>query len=128
MQSLDDAPTPKTDMLAHLENFGQAGLCFSASMGLAIATVYFRALEIVLAIAYVAALVYSVLAFDQAPRMTFLRIAAITAGVLLGIRELLMLFWVPTLAIAFVVLAAAIIAYLAYRHMQIALSQGGSPR
>lgn len=125
MNDIDDAPTPKTDLLEHFENFGQAGLCFSASMGLAIATVYFRTLEIVLAVAYIAALVYSVLSFDLAPRMTFFRIAAITAGVLLGIRELLMLFWVPTMAVMFLILAIAIISFLAYRHLQIALSQGG---
>lgn len=124
MHSMDDAPTPKTELMEHFENFGQAGLCFSAGMGLAMVTVYFRQLEIVLAVAYVVALVYSVLAFDQAPRMTFLRIAAITAGVLLGIRELLMLFWVPVIAVVFLLLALAIVAFLAYRHLQVALGQG----
>lgn len=121
----ENAPTPKTELLEHVENFGQAGFCFGMSMGLAIATVYFRQLEIVLATAYISALVYSVLSFDNAPRMAFFRIAAITAGVLLGIRELLILFWIPFIAVAFVVIAVAIIIYLGYRHMQVALSQGG---
>ena len=125
MDYIDNAPTPKTDMLNHFENFGQAGLCFSASMGLAIATVYFRPLEVVLATAYISVLVYSVLSFDNAPRMTFFRIAAITAGVVLGVRELLVLFWVPVIAVTFFVLAVAIVAYLGYRHMQVAFSQGG---
>jgi len=120
----ENAPTPKTDLLEHLENFGQAGFCFGMSMGLAIASVYFRQLEIVLATAYISALVYSVLSFDNAPRIAFLRIAAITAGVLLGIRELLLLFWVPVMAVTFVVIAVAILAYLGYRHLQVALSQG----
>ena len=124
MHSIDDAPTPKTDLLEHFENFGQAGLCFSAGMGLALLSVYFRALEIVLAIAWIAALVYSILAFDQAPRMTFLRMAAITAGVLLGIRELLMLFWISAMAAIFLIIALAIVAFLAWRHLQVALGQG----
>lgn len=119
------APTPKTDLLEHFQNFGEAGMYFSGSMGLALATVYFRQLEIVLAIAYITALIYSALSFDDAPRMAIFRIAAITAGVLIGIRELLMLFWVPVTAVIFLVLALALIIYLGYRHLQVVLSQGG---
>ena len=46
--TLETAPTPKTDLLEHFQNFGEAGMYFSGSMGLALATVYFRQLEIVL--------------------------------------------------------------------------------
>ena len=120
--SRDNAPTPKTNLMEHLENFGEAGMYFSGSLGLALITVYFRQLEIVLAIAYVTALVYSALSFDNSPRMTFLRIASITAGVLVGIRELIMLFWVPVTGTILLVLSIALIMYLAYRHTQVALS------
>ncbi len=120
--SIENVPTPKTNLLEHFQNFGEAGIYFSASLGLAMATVYFRQLEIVLAIAYATTLIYSILSFDDSPRMTFFRIAAITAGVLVGIRELIMLFWVPVTGVILLVLAIALIMYLAYRHLQVALS------
>ena len=118
----DNAPTPKTNLMEHFQNFGEAGMYFSGSLGLALATVYFRQLEIVLAIAYCTALVYSALSFDNAPRMTFLRIAAITAGVMVGIRELLCLFWVGSVSLILLTLALALILYLGYRYFQVALS------
>lgn len=120
--TLETAPTPKTDLLEHFQNFGEAGMYFSGSMGLALATVYFRQLEIVLAIAYITALIYSALSFDDFPRMTFFRIASITAGVIIGIRELLLLFWIAVTAVIFLVLAIALIIYLGYRHLQVAFS------
>ncbi len=95
---------------------------FSGSLGLALVTVYFRQLEIVLAIYYIGAIIYSALSFDDSPRMSFFRIASITAGVVVGIRELLLLFWVPVTGTIFLVLAIALIMYLAYRHLQVALS------
>ena len=122
----DNAPTPKTNLMEHFQNFGEAGMYFSGSLGLALATVYFRQLEIVLAIAYVTALIYSALSFDNAPRMTFLRIAAITAGVMVGIRELLCLFWVGSVSLILLTLALALILYLGYRYFQILLS--GQPK
>ena len=118
----ENAPTPKTNLLEHFQNFGEAGMYFSGSMGLALATVYFRQLEIVLAIYYIGAIIYSALSFDDSPRMSFFRIASITAGVLVGIRELLLLFWVPVTGAILLILAIALIMYLAYRHLQIALS------
>ncbi len=54
--------------------------------------------------------------------MSFLRIAAITTGVVVSIRELLLLFWVPVTGTILLVLAIALISYLAYRHLQVALS------
>ena len=105
----DNAPTPKTNLMEHFQNFGEAGMYFSGSLGLALVTVYFRQLEIVLAISYVTALIYSILSFDDSPRMTFFRIAAITAGVLVGIRELIMLFCVPSTSVILIVLAIALI-------------------
>ena len=54
--------------------------------------------------------------------MTFFRIAAITAGVLVGIRELIVLFWVPVTGVILLVLAIALILYLAYRHLQVLLN------
>ena len=119
---VETAPTPKTNLMEHFQNFGEAGMYFSGSLGLALATVYFRQLEIVLAIAYCMALIYSALSFDNAPRMTFLRIAAITAGVMVGIRELLCLFWVGSVSLILLTLALALILYLGYRYLQIALS------
>ena len=120
--TLETTPTPKTNLMEHFQNFGEAGMYFSGSLGLALATVYFRQLEIVLAISYSTALIYSALSFDDAPRMTFLRIVAITAGVVVGIRELLLLFWVPVTGTIFLVLAIALILYLGYRYFQVALS------
>ncbi|MGJ5676801.1 MAG: hypothetical protein ACR9NN_24895 [Nostochopsis sp.] len=116
------APTPKADLMAHFQNFGEGGMYFSASLGLALATVYFKQLEIVLALAYIGALMYSILSFDNAPRMAFLRIAAITAGVIVGIRELLMLFWVPVTSVIIGVLVVALLLYMGYRWLQIALT------
>ena len=118
----DNAPTPKTNLLEHFQNFGEAGMYFSGSLGLALVTVYFRQLEIVLAIYYIGAIIYSALSFDDSPRMSFFRIVSITAGVLVGIRELLLLFWVPVTGTILLVLAIALILYLGYRHLQIALS------
>ena len=120
----DNIPTPKTNLMEHFQNFGEAGMYFSGSLGLALATVYFRQLEIVLAIAYIAALIYSALSFDNAPRMTFLRIAAITAGTVIGIRELLCLFWVASTTITLLVFALTLILYLGYRYFEVALSGG----
>ncbi len=68
----------------------------------------------------------SALSFDDAPRMAFLRIAAITAGAIVGIRELLCLFWVASTAMSLLVLALALIMYLGYRYFQILLS--GQPK
>jgi len=121
--TIENTPTPKTDFIEHLQNFGEAGMYFSGSMGLALATVYFRQLEIVLATAYITALIYSALSFDNAPRMTFFRVAAITTGVVIGIRELLILFWIPVTSVIIVVLAIALIIYLGYRHLQIVFTQ-----
>ena len=118
----DNAPTPKTNLMEHFQNFGEAGMYFSGSLGLALVTVYFRQLEIVLAIAYATTLIYSILSFDDSPRMTFFRIAAITAGVLVGIRELIMLFWVTVTGVILLVVASALILYLAYRHTQVLLN------
>jgi hypothetical protein len=117
-------PKPKTNLMEHFQNFGEAGMYFSVSLTFSLIAIYFPQLEIVLAIAYGTALVYSILALDNAPRMTFFRIAAITAGVLLGIRELLTLFWVPVTSAIVATLALAFMAYLAIRHVQIGLSQG----
>ncbi|MUH00383.1 hypothetical protein F7734_52185, partial [Scytonema sp. UIC 10036] len=72
----DDIPTPKADALRHIKNLGEAGTFFSVSLGLALAAVYFRQLEVVLAIAYVVAIIYTVLSFDGKPRATFFRFAA----------------------------------------------------
>ena len=118
----DNAPTPKTNLLEHFQNFGEAGMYFSGSLGLALVTVYFRQLEIVLAIYYIGAIIYSALSFDDSPRITFFRIAAITAGVLVGIRELIMLFWIPVTGTILLVLALALIMYLIYRHTQVLLT------
>ena len=120
--TLETAPTPKTNLMEHFQNFGEAGIYFSGSLGLALVTVYFRQLEIVLAIAYATTLIYSILSFDDSPRMTFFRIAAITAGVLVGIRELIMLFWVTVTGVILLVVAIALILYLAYRHTQVLLN------
>lgn len=114
--------TPKADLMGHLQNFGEGGMYFSFSLGLSLATVYFKQLEIVLALAYITALIYSALSFDDAPRMTFFRIAAITAGLCVGIRELLLLFPVISAAVVLGVLALALLAYMAYRWLQVALS------
>ena len=119
--TLETAPTPKTNLMEHFQNFGEAGIYFSGSLGLALVTVYFRQLEIVLALAYITALIYSALSFDNAPRMTFLRIAAITAGTVVGIRELLCLFWVATTSITLLVLALTLILFLGYRYFQVLL-------
>ena len=108
----------------HFQNFGEAGMYFSGSFAISLICIYFEQFEIVLAIAYITALVYSILAFDNAPRMTFFRISAISTGVLLGIKELLILFWIPVTSILFGVVAIALIIYLAIRHFQIGLSQG----
>lgn len=120
--SIENVPTPKTNLLEHFQNFGEAGIYFSGSMGLALATVYFRQLEIVLALAYLLALIYSALSFDDSPRMTIFRIVAITAGVVVGIRELLLMFWVPVTAVIILVLALALILATAYRHLQVLLN------
>ena len=118
----DNAPTPKTNLMEHFQNFGEAGMYFSGSLGLALVTVYFRQLEVVLAIYYIGAIIYSALSFDDSPRMSFFRIVAITAGVVVGIRELLLLFWVTVMMVILLILALALIMYLAYRHLQVALS------
>ena len=123
---VETAPTPKTNLMEHFQNFGEAGMYFSGSMGLALVTVYFRQLEIVLAIYYIGAIIYSALSFDDSPRISFFRIVAITAGVIVGIRELLLLFWVTVTAVILVVLAIALIGYLAYRYLQVLLS--GQPK
>ncbi len=118
----DSAPTPKTNLMEHFQNFGEAGMYFSGSLGLALVTVYFRQLEVVLAIYYIGAIIYSALSFDDSPRMSFFRIVSITGGVVVGIRELLLLFWVPVTGTILLVLAITLILYLAYRHLQVALS------
>jgi hypothetical protein len=125
VRDFSDAPKPKTNLMEHFQNFGEAGMYFSASLALSLISVYFQQLQIVLAIAYATALVYSILAFDNAPRMTFFRIAAISLGVGLGIKELLILFWVDVLSAVVIVLAIAFIIFLLVRHFQVGLSQGG---
>ena len=119
---VETAPTPKTNLMEHFQNFGEAGMYFSGSMGLALVAVYFRQLEIVLIIYYIGAIIYSALSFDDSPRMSFFRIVAITAGVVVGIRELFLLFWVTVTAVVLVVLALTLIMYLGYRHLQVALN------
>ncbi|MBO3463015.1 hypothetical protein G7B40_041090 [Aetokthonos hydrillicola Thurmond2011] len=125
VRDFSDAPKPKTNLMEHFQNFGEAGMFFSASLAFSLISVYFQQLQIVLAIAYLTALVYAILAFDNAPRMTGFRIAAVTLGVGLGIKELLTLFWVDVASVVVGVLAIAFIAFLIIRHLQVGLSQGG---
>lgn len=120
---MDNIPTPKTDALRHIQNFGEAGTFFSVSLGLSLAAVYFRQLEIVLALAYCVTIIYTTLTFQNNAKETFFRFIAITLGVSVGIRELLIYFWVPVLAAILVVIAVGILGFMAFRHFQLMLSQ-----
>ena len=124
VRDFSDAPKPKTNLMEHFQNFGEAGMYFSSSFTISLICIYFQQFQIVLAIAYITALVYSILAFDNAPRMTGFRMASITTGVLLGIKELLILFWISATSIIFGVIALSLIIYLAIRHFQVGFSQG----
>ena len=119
---MSDIPTPKADALKHIQNFGEAGTFFSVSLGLALAAVYFRQLEIVLALAYYVALVYTFLTFENCPESAFFRLIAINLGVGIGIKELLVYFPLPVITIILVMIGSAILGFLAYRTFQIMLT------
>lgn len=122
----NSAPTPKSTAFKHIQNFGESGVFFALSLGLSLATAYFRSLEPLLALVYVIIIIYSVLTFENAPKSAFFRFAAITLGVSMGIRELLVLFWIPVVTAILVVVAVGILGYLAYRYFELMLS-GGRP-
>lgn len=124
--TLNDIPTPKADALRHIKNLGEASTFFSVSLGLALAAVYFRQLEIVLAIAYSVTIIYTVLTFGDSPKAGLFRFIAITLGVSVGIRELLIYFWVPVVSAILVVIAVGILGYMAYRYLELMLSPGRS--
>lgn len=128
MNTDDTIKTPKADALRHIKNLGEAGTFFSLSLGLGLLAVSYRELEIVLAIVYVVAIIYTVLSFEGNPRATFFRFAAITLGVVVGIRELLMYFWVPVATVVVIVLGVGIVGFMAYRYVELMLSPGGYRR
>lgn len=120
---MDNIPTPKADALRHIQNFGEAGTFFSVSLGLALATVYFRQLEIVLGLAYCVTIIYTILTFENNAKETFFRFIAITLGVSVGIRELLIYFWIPVVTAIVVIIAVGILGFMAYRYFQLMISQ-----
>ncbi|MUH01127.1 hypothetical protein F7734_56235 [Scytonema sp. UIC 10036] len=120
--NLEDISTPKADLLRHIKNFSEASIFFSVSLGLALAATYFRQVEIILAVAYVIAIIYTVLTFDNCPKSSVFRFAAITLGLSMGIRELLIFFWVPVLTSIVVVIAVGIFGYMAYRYLEAGLN------
>ena len=120
--STQNIPTPKADLLEHVQNFSEAGTFFSVSLGLALASVFFKQLEIIMAIAYVVAIIYTILSFENEPRLTFFRFTSITLGVSVGIRELLIFFWIPVFTAIVVVIAVGILGFIAYRYIQSGLN------
>lgn len=121
----EDIPTPKADALRHIKNLGEAGTFFSLSLALALAVVYFKGLEIVLAIAYTITIIYTVLTFENSPKAGFFRFIAITLGVSVGIRELLIYFWIPVVTTILVVIAVGILGFMAWRYFELMLSPRG---
>ncbi len=128
MNTDDNVKTPKGDALRHITNLGEAGTFFALSLGLGLATVYFRQLEIVLAIVYVITIIYTVVSFEGNPRATFFRFSAITLGVIVGVRELLLFFWVPVVTVTVAVIALGIMGFMAYRFLELMLSPQGVRR
>ncbi len=122
---IDNIPTPKADLLRHIQNFGEASAFFSGALGLSLATVYFRQLEIVLALAYVITIIYTVLEFGSKSKGAFFRFLAITLGVLVGIREILIYYWTTALTVILIVLAVGVIGVMAWNYMARVLSAGG---
>lgn len=120
-----DIPTPKADALRHIQNLGEAGTFFSCALALALAAVYFKGLEVVLAVAYTVVIIYTVLTFENSPKAGLFRFIAITLGVSVGIRELLIYFWVPVVTTILVVIAVGILGFMAYRYLELMLSPTG---
>lgn len=120
--NLEDIPTPKADLLRHIKNLSEASTFFSVSLGLALAAAYFRQLEIILAIAYVVAIIYTILTFENNPKSSAFRFAAITLGLSVGIREILIFFWVPMVTSIVVVIAIGILGFTAWRYLEAGLN------
>ncbi|KAB8313971.1 hypothetical protein SD81_040285 [Tolypothrix campylonemoides VB511288] len=120
--NIEDIPTPKADFLRNIKNLSEASTFFSVSLALALAAAYFRQIEIVLALAYVIAIIYTILTFENCPKSSFFRFAAITLGISIGIRELLIYFWVPVLTSIVVVVAVGILGFMAWRYMEAGLT------
>jgi hypothetical protein len=104
-----NAPTPLADAYQHISNLGEFFVLFAAGLGLSFAALYSRSLEIVLGVAYIAAISYLALTFRNAPRATVFRGVAVTLGVILGFREIVLLFPIPILQAVFLAVGAALL-------------------
>ena len=91
----DNAPTPVANLYQHIANLGEFTVIFAAGLGLSFAALHARSLEIVLGAGYLIAIVYLALTFDNAPRAAVFRGVAVTLGVVMGFREIFLLFPLP---------------------------------
>jgi hypothetical protein len=97
----DNAPTPIANRYQHIANLGEFCVIFAAGLGLSFAALHNRSLEIVLGVSYLIAVVYLVLTADTAPRAALFRGVAVTLGVVLGFREIFLLFPLPIIHAVF---------------------------
>ena len=104
-----NAPTPVADAYQHVANFGEFFVLFAGGLGLSFAALHSRSLEIVLVVTYIAAIAYLSLTFRSAPRATAFRGVAVTLGVILGFREIFLLFPLPILHVVLSGVSAAIL-------------------
>lgn len=104
-----NAPTPTADAYQHVANLGEFFVLFAAGLGLSFAALHSRSLEIVLVVTYIAAIAYLSLTFRSAPRATAFRGVAVTLGVILGFREIFLLFPLPILHVVLSGVSAAIL-------------------
>ncbi|MDF5717720.1 MAG: hypothetical protein PUP93_28600 [Rhizonema sp. NSF051] len=91
----ENAPTPLAERYQHIANFGEFIVLFSVGLGCSFAALHNRSFEVVLGFGYAVAIAYLALEFSNAPRASLFRITGITLGVILGFREILLLFPLP---------------------------------
>ncbi len=91
----EDAPTPKADRYQHVANLGEFIVLFSSGLGFSFAALHNRSFEIILGFGYAVAIAYLALEFSNTPRASLFRITAVTLGVLLGFREIFLMFPLP---------------------------------
>ncbi|GEM_PF-4197011 len=91
----DEAPTPQAERYQHLANLGEFVVLFAVGIGGSFAALHNRSFEVVLGFGYAVAIAYLSLQFADAPRASLFRITGITLGVLLGFREIFLMFPLP---------------------------------
>jgi len=91
----EDAPKPKAERYQHVANLGEFVVLFAVGLFCSFAALHDRSFEVVLGFGYAVAIAYLALEFSNAPRASIFRMTAITLGVLLGFREIFLMFPLP---------------------------------